>query len=51
MRRFEKPIEFEPWIERAGSPPDEAERVRELLADRLDDGWITLDRSAIKGRK
>ena len=51
VRRFEKPIEFEPWIERSGSSPEEAERVRELLADRVDDGWITLDRIAVKGLK
>ena len=51
VRRFDKPIEVEPWLERAGTPAEDAERVRELLADRIDDGWITLDRIAILGRK
>jgi ubiquinone/menaquinone biosynthesis C-methylase UbiE len=51
VRRFDKPIELEPWLERAGTSDDEAERVRELLADRIEDGWITLDRIAVKGRK
>jgi SAM-dependent methyltransferase len=51
VRRFDKPIEVEPWLERAGTPADDADRVRELLADRIDDGWITLDRIAILGRK
>ena len=51
VRRFDKPIELEPWLERAGASDEEAERVRELLADRIEDGWITLDRIALKGRK
>jgi SAM-dependent methyltransferase len=50
LRRLRKPIEVEPWLERAGTPPADAERVRELLADRVEDGWITLDRLAILGR-
>jgi len=51
LRRLDKPIEVEPWLERAGTPPDEAESVRELLAARIKDGWITLDRIVIKGHK
>jgi SAM-dependent methyltransferase len=50
VRRFVKPIELEPWLERAGTPAGDAERVRELLRDRIDDGWIVLDRVAIHGR-
>jgi ubiquinone/menaquinone biosynthesis C-methylase UbiE len=48
---FEKPIEVEPWLERAGTPEADADRVRELLEDRIEDGWITLERIAILGRK
>jgi SAM-dependent methyltransferase len=44
-------IEFEPWLERAGCTGEAAARVRELVADRLQDGWITLDRIAIKAAK
>lgn len=51
VRRLEKPIEVEPWLERAGTSEEEAARVRELLGDRITDGWITLDRIAIRGRK
>jgi ubiquinone/menaquinone biosynthesis C-methylase UbiE len=51
LRRLSKPIEIEPAFERAGTPDADAERVRELLADRIEDGWITLDRIAILGRK
>jgi SAM-dependent methyltransferase len=51
VARFTKPIELEPWLERAGCAGEEAERVRELLAHRIADGRITLDRIALKGRK
>jgi ubiquinone/menaquinone biosynthesis C-methylase UbiE len=51
VRRFDKPIEVEPWLERAATPADDAERVRELLAERIEDGWITLDRIAILGKR
>jgi ubiquinone/menaquinone biosynthesis C-methylase UbiE len=51
VRRLPKQIEVEPWLERAGTPGSDADRVRELLADRIEDGWITLDRIAILGRR
>ena len=51
VRRLDKAIELEPWLERSGTSNEEAEVVRELLADRIEDGWITLDRIALKGRK
>jgi ubiquinone/menaquinone biosynthesis C-methylase UbiE len=51
VRRFDKPIELEPWLERAGTSEEEAQQVRHLLADRIEDGWIHLDRIAIRGSK
>jgi SAM-dependent methyltransferase len=51
VRSFDKPIAFQPWLERAGCTGDEAGRVRELLADRIHDGWVTLDRIALKAVK
>jgi hypothetical protein len=51
LRRFDKPIAFEPWLVRTGCVDDEAARVRELLADRIDaDGFLHLDRVALQGR-
>ena len=50
-RRLEKPIEVEPWLERAGTSAEDGQRVRELLGDRIQDGWITLDRLVIRGYK
>ena len=50
-RRFDKPIELDPWLERTGCAGEEATRVRELLADRIDaDGFLHLDRIALLGR-
>jgi SAM-dependent methyltransferase len=46
---FEKPIELEPWLERAGCAGRDAERVRELMAGRIADGRVTLDRISLKG--
>jgi SAM-dependent methyltransferase len=51
VQHFDKPIELEPWLDRVGCVGEDAERVRELLADRIDDGWVRLDRIALKGRK
>jgi SAM-dependent methyltransferase len=51
VQRFDKPIEFQPWLDRVGCEGEDAERVRELLADRIEDGWVALDRIAVKGVK
>jgi SAM-dependent methyltransferase len=49
VRHFDKPIEFQPWLDRVGCEGEDAERVRELLADRIEEGWVRLDRIALKG--
>jgi SAM-dependent methyltransferase len=51
VQHFDKPIELQPWLDRVECVGPDAERVRELLADRIEDGWVQLDRIAIKGRK
>jgi SAM-dependent methyltransferase len=51
VQHFDKPIELEPWLDRVGCAGEDADRVRELLADRIEDGWVRLDRIALKGRK
>jgi SAM-dependent methyltransferase len=50
VRSFEKRIELEPWLARAGCKGDEARRVRELLGDRIEGDHIVLTRVALKGR-
>jgi len=47
----EKWVQLGPWLERAGCTGDEAARVRELLAERIEDGKLRLDRGIFKARK
>jgi SAM-dependent methyltransferase len=47
----EKRIELEPWVDRAGCTGEEASRVRELLAERIDGGRVKLDRIVLRGRR
>jgi SAM-dependent methyltransferase len=51
MRSFEKRIELEPWLARAGCEGDEARRVQELLGQRIEGDHVVLSRVALKGRK
>ncbi len=51
FEREDKRIELESWLERAGCEGAEAERVRELLADRIEGGRLRLDRGIFKARK
>ena len=48
---IETEIDVEPWLARAGCEGEEAERVRALLADRIQEGRLAMTRIAIKGRK
>jgi SAM-dependent methyltransferase len=48
-RHMERPLEIEPWLARAGCSGDDAARVRELLGDRIVDGWMPLPTLVIKG--
>jgi SAM-dependent methyltransferase len=50
-RSLPQRVEIEPWLDRAGCTGADAERVRELVARRSADGWVTLDRAAFKGAK
>lgn len=49
LRVLESLIELEPWLERAGCAGEEADRVRSLLADRIDGGRLRLDRICVRG--
>jgi SAM-dependent methyltransferase len=50
-RRLERDLEIGPWLARTGCEGAEAERVRELLGDRIADGWMKLPTLVLKGRK
>jgi SAM-dependent methyltransferase len=51
FEREEKWVELEPWLQRAGCTGVEATRVRELLANRIAEGKLRLDRGIFKGMK
>jgi hypothetical protein len=50
VRRFDFPIELEPWLERTACTGEDAERVRGLLAPHVRDGWVALERIAFRAR-
>ena len=50
-RFMQRPLEIQPWLDRTQTQPDDQERVRELLGDRIEDGWMNLPTLVIKGTK
>jgi len=50
-RLFERSVDVEPWLARVETPDEDAARVRELLADRIVEGRLTLRSLILKGRK
>jgi SAM-dependent methyltransferase len=51
VRVVAKRIELDGWLARAGCEGKRARRVRDLLADRIEDGRVVLSRGVFKGRK
>jgi SAM-dependent methyltransferase len=51
VRRFDFPIELEPWLDRTGCTGETAERVRALLADQISGDQVVFDRIALRARK
>jgi SAM-dependent methyltransferase len=51
FEREDKSVDLEAWLERAGCTGEEAERVRGLIADRIAEGRLRLDRGIFKARK
>ena len=47
----DKRIDFEAWLARSGTPEADRPRIRELLADRVEDGKLRLARAIFKARK
>jgi hypothetical protein len=50
-RTMERRIRFEPWLRRAGTSEENADRIRELIGDRIDGDYLRLERIALRGRK
>jgi len=51
LERFERQPVVEDWLARVETPPADAARVRELLADHVRDGVLTLKSIVVKARK
>jgi SAM-dependent methyltransferase len=51
VERFDRRQSFDDWLARVGCEGAEAERVRELLGDRIQDGRVALSSIVIKGRR
>ena len=51
VRRLDRAIRVTPWLERTGCVGADAERVRELLADRIEADTIRIERIALSGGK
>jgi hypothetical protein len=47
----DKRIDFEAWLARSGTPEADRPKIRELLADRVEDGKLRLERAIFKARK
>jgi SAM-dependent methyltransferase len=50
-RFLQRPLEIDPWLDRAGTPAADRPRVKELLAPRISDGWMDLPTLVLKGAK
>jgi hypothetical protein len=48
---MQRPLEIQPWLDRTSTQPADQTRVRELLGDRIKDGWMDLPTLVIKGVK
>jgi cyclopropane fatty-acyl-phospholipid synthase-like methyltransferase len=51
VERFERHPDVEDWLARVETPPEDAARVRELLADHIEDGKLNLQSIVIKARR
>ena len=50
LEHFERQPVVEDWLARVDTPPEDAARVRELLADNVKDGVLTLKSIVVKAR-
>jgi SAM-dependent methyltransferase len=50
-RRFDRRVPLQSWLDRVATPPEDAARVKELAAHRIDGDTIAMASLVIKGRK
>jgi SAM-dependent methyltransferase len=51
LMHFERRPNVGEWLARVDTPPDDARRIRELLVEHIDDGFLTLDTIVVAARK
>jgi SAM-dependent methyltransferase len=51
LERFSRRQDFDAWLARVDTPPGAAVRIRELLADQLEDGRLGLDSIVLRARR
>jgi SAM-dependent methyltransferase len=51
VQRFERRQSVDAWLERVDTPPDSAARIKELLADRIEDGMLALESILLEARR
>jgi len=51
VERFDRRQSVDAWLERVDTPPDAAARIRDLLADRIDDGMLAFESILLKARR
>jgi len=51
LEHFERHPIVDDWLARVGTPPAEAQRVRDLLADHMEGGQLTLKSIVVKARR
>jgi SAM-dependent methyltransferase len=51
VARFERHPVLEDWLQRVETPPADARRVRELLAEHVKDGLLALESIVVKARR
>jgi len=51
VEHFDRGQSIDAWLERVDTPPDAAARIRELLAERTEDGMLAFDSIVLKARR
>jgi SAM-dependent methyltransferase len=51
VEHFDRRQRVDAWLERVDTPPDAAARIRELLADRIDEGLLAFESILLKARR
>jgi hypothetical protein len=51
VEHFDRRQSIDAWLERVDTPPDAAARIRELLAERTEDGMLAFDSIVLKARR